>query len=227
MPGLVTQRGLLLLVDGAADGATALALAAAGYDVRRASSWREGLSAALREPLHLVLIDSALHEIDGPTLVRLLRACGLTAPVLMLSSSDESGARDAQVDDQLTRPFTEAELLARVAALARAPPPPPGQQTLLTVADLELDLRARTVMRAGRSISLRGRDFDLLAYLVRNRGRALSCRTLLQRVWGAACGHETVLVASLRRVRAKVDGGSSVALIHTVPGVGYCLVDDD
>jgi two-component system OmpR family response regulator len=223
----------LLLVDD--DDAVAMILtrrlAAAGYRVDRAASWREGLSLAVRDGHHLILLDRALSEIDGLALVRILRASGLATPVLLLSASDDAEAHRealrAGADDHLAKPVANAELLARVAALAR-PPRKPEEPTVLRVADLALDLKKRTVVRAGRSIRLLERDFDLLAHLVRNRGRAVTRASLLQNVWDQGGDTETrALGASIERIRAKVDRGFRVELIHTVQGVGYCLLDDD
>jgi two-component system OmpR family response regulator len=222
-----------LLVD--SDDVTAAILArrlvAAGHSVDRAASWREGLSLAVRDAYHLILLDRALPEIDGLALIRILRACGLTTPVLLFSTSQGAEAQGealrAGAHDHLAKPVANAELLARVTALAR-PPPTREAPTVLRVADLELDLKNRTVVRAGRSIRLPERDLDLLAYLMRNRGRALTRASLLQDAWGRD-GHSDAraLETSMARIRAKVDRGFRVQLIHTVEDVGYCLLDDD
>ena len=234
MPRIAQAQAFrLLLVD--SDRATGAALAhglsAAGHEVRHAASWREGLSLAVSAEHHLILICRALPEIDGLALIRILRACGRAAPVLLLSGSDGASVRrealGAGADDHLAKPFAESELLARVTALARHPPKS-AEPTVLRVADLQLHLKTRTVIRAGRAIRLGPRDFELLAYLMRNHGRAIDRSSLVGDVWGrrGELGHR-ILEASIRRVRAKVDRGFSVELIHTVPGVGYCLLGDD
>lgn len=221
----------LLLVDSDRAAATALArrLAAAGHSVDRAHSWREGLSRAVTDDYHLILIDRALPEIDGPALIRILRAGGHAVPVLMLSDNDNAAmSREALgADDLLARPFTDTDLLARVAALAR-PPPERDAPTVLRIADLELDLETRTAVRAGRSIQLSAHDFDLLAYLMRNPGRAITRESLLRALWGRRCDPGTDLVeTSIERICAHVDLGFAVQLIHRVPGIGYCLLDED
>lgn len=233
MAGLAAQASHLLLVDSDRASATALArrLAAAGHSVDHAQSWREGLSRAVSADYHLILLDSALPEIDGPALTRILRAGGLAVPVLMLSDNDNAAtsrvALGAGADDLLARPFTDSALLARVAALAR-PPPERGPPKVLRVADLELDLETRTVARAGRSIRLASHDVDLLAYLMCSPGRAITRDALEQAVWGRRCDPRTRrLDASIQRIRAEVDRGFAVELIHLVPGVGYCLLDED
>ncbi len=235
MPRLAQAKSLrLLLVDSDRTTAAALAqsLSAAGHDVRHAVSWREGLSLAVSAEHHLILIDGALPEIDGLTLVRILRVCGREVPVLLLSASDGACVRrealGAGADDHLAKPFAEPELLARVAALARTAPKR-KEPTVLRVADLQLHLRTRRVIRAGRSIRLSPRDFELLAHLMRNHGKAIDRASLLRDVWGRRGGDpgHRILDASIRRVRARLDRGFSVQLIHTVPGVGYCLLGDD
>ena len=234
MPRLtVTQGSRLLLID--SDDVTAAILArrltAAGHGVDRAASWREGLSLAVRDAYHLILLDRALPEIDGLALIRILRACGLATPVLLFSTCDgleaHREALRAGAHDHLARPVASAELLARISALAR-PPPKREEPKVLRVADLELDLKERTVVRAGRPIRLPERDFDLLAHLMRNRGRAVTRASLLQDAWGLD-GHAdaSALETSIARIRARVDRGFRVELIHTVEDVGYCLLDDD
>jgi two-component system OmpR family response regulator len=232
MPRLAgAQATRILLVDSHRTAATALALrlASAGHRVGRAYSWREGLSRAVGGDHHLILLHRALPEIDGLALVRILRACGLTAPVLLLSASDTAEARrealGAGADDHLAQPFADETLLARVSALAR-PLPQRAAPTVLAVADLVLDLETRTAARAGRSLRLPGRDFDLLAYLMRNHGRAVTRDSLLRNVWGCDPGPRT-LQTSINRIRTEVDRGSSLQLIHVAPGVGYCLLDED
>jgi two-component system OmpR family response regulator len=233
MASLALQASRLLLVDSDWAAATALArrLAAAGHSVDRAYSWREGLSRAVSDDYHLILLDRALPEIDGPALIRILRAGGFAAPVLMLCDNDNAATRPealvAGADDVLARPFTDTALLARVAALAR-PPPERDAPTVLRVADLELDLERRTLARAGRSLRLAAHDFDLLAHLMCSPGRAVTRDALEQAVWGRRCDPRTRRIdASIERIRAEVDRGFAVELIHLVPGVGYCLLDED
>lgn len=233
MPRLTAmQMSRLLLVDSDDEAATNLArrLGTAGHTVDRAASWREGLSLAVRDRHHLILLDHALPEIDGLALVRILRACGLATPLLLLSPLNcahvHGEALRAGAHDFLVRPFTDADLLARVTTLAR--PPRRKEPTALRVADLQLDLKSRTVVRAGRSIRLPERDFNLLAYLMRNRGRAVTSASLLQDVWGrSGPADASALETSIERIRTKVDRGFPMELIHTVEDVGYCLLDDD
>ena len=230
---MMTQMSRLLLVDSDDAAAMTLAqrLAAAGHRVDRAASWREGLWLAVRDHHHLILLDHGLPEINGLALARILRACGLATPLLLLSPLDIADAYGealrAGAHGCLAKPFAEADLLARVEALAR-PPPKREAPTVLRVADLELNLKNRTVVRAGQSIGLPEHDFNLLAHLMRNRGRALTRASLLQDVSGPD-GHADAdaLETSIARIRAKVDRGFDVELIHAVQDVGYCLLDDD
>ncbi|MDB5448811.1 MAG: DNA-binding response regulator [Phenylobacterium sp.] len=227
------QGGRLLLVDAAGPAAMALArrLAAAGYRVDRAYSWREGLVRAVSDDYHLILLDRDLPELDGLALVRILRSCGQAAPMLLLSGTDSPDARrealGAGADDLFVGPITACGLLARIADLAR-PPPEREAPNRLAVADLEIDLKTRAVARAGRPIRLSAAEFDLLACLLRHHGRAVSRDSLLRLVRGGRCDPGAPLLeTSIERLRAKVDRGFPVKLVHVVPGVGYCLLDED
>ena len=230
MPSLAAGSRLLLVESEVARSTLAWRLEAAASRLDRAASWREGLSLAVRDEHHLILIDRVLPEIDGLALVRILRACGLATPMLVFSASDNAQAhRDAHsagADGHLAASFTEAEMLARVAALAR-PPTKRTKPTVLWVADLKIDLRERTAVRAGQYIPLRGLDFDVLAYLTQRRGRPVSHASLLQDIWGRrGDSGRRVVKQSVDRVRRAVDEGFSLELIHAVPGVGYVLLGD-
>jgi two-component system OmpR family response regulator len=115
-------------------------------------------------------------------------------------------------------------LVARVAALGRRPPPSAAAQTRLTVYDLEIDLLARTVTRAGKPIDLQPREFRLLEYLARHAGQVVTRTMLLENVWDLHFDPRTNVVDShVSRLRAKIDKDFEPPLIHTVRGSGYCL----
>jgi two-component system OmpR family response regulator len=230
MPRLATARLLLIDDDRAAAETLAQRLSEASHTVDRAHSWREGLSLAVSGEHHLILLDRGLPEVGGLGLVRILRATGLATPVLLLSASDNADARreavDAGADDHLAKPFADTELLGRVASLAR-PPPKRRAPTVLRTADLELDLQKRTVVRAGQPVRLRPRDFDVLAFLVRHRGRVVTHASLLRNIWDSDLTNTRLLEASVDRIRAELNREFPVELIHAVPGVGYVLLDED
>jgi two-component system, OmpR family, response regulator len=173
-----------------------------------------------------MIVDRMLPSIDGLTIVRTLRASGIKIPVLFLSTlggiDDRVTGLDAGGDDYLTKPFAFSELAARVNALARRPALSQSE-TVLRVADLELDLIKREVTRAGQRIELQPREFKLLEYLMRHAGRVVTRTMLLEHVWDFHFDPQTNVVEShISRLRGKVDKGHA-ELIHTVRGAGYCL----
>ena len=164
---------------------------------------------------------------DGLAVLRTLRASGVKAPVLLLTAlggiDDRVDGLEAGGDDYLVKPFAIAELLARVNALARRPPPQ-DIQTRLQVADLSLDMLTRTVTRAGVEVDLQPREFQLLAYLMRHAGKVVTRTMLLESVWDFHFDPKTNIVDThVSRLRAKVDRGYALELIHTIRGAGYCL----
>lgn len=220
---------ILLIEDDAETAAYVQAgLREAGHDVAVSGDGRDGLFRASGHEWDLLLVDRMLPGIDGLALVRALRAGGVETPVLFLTTlggiDDRVGGLNAGGDDYLVKPFAFSELAARVAALGRRPRRT-AAGTVLRVADLEVDLLARTVRRAGRGIDLQPREFRLLEFLMRHAGQVVTRTMLLERVWGLHFDPRTNVVEShVSRLRAKVDKGNhAVALIHTLRGAGYCL----
>jgi two-component system, OmpR family, response regulator len=196
------------VVDRAADGETALAMA------------REGIYDAL-------VLDRMLPGMDGLTLVRRLRARDPRTPVLMLSALADTQDRveglRAGCDDYLAKPYAFAELLARLDALARRADRS-RRLTVLRVGDLELDTAGRTVSRAGRTIRLGRRELLLLEQLMRHAGEVVTRSMLLEAAWEYDFEARGNLVdMHIHRLRQKVDAGFSYPLIHTVPGAGYMV----
>lgn len=175
----------------------------------------------------LLVVDRMLPYIDGVSLVRHLRAEGKQMPVLMLSALGECDSRveglDAGADDYLGKPFALNELKARIGALARRAPALEANMRLC-VADLQLDLRTREVSRAQQPIELQPREFRLLEYLMKQAGKVVTRSMLLEHVWEFHFDPQTSVVEThISRLRAKVDRGYAVPLLHTVRGTGYCL----
>ncbi|MDJ0391014.1 response regulator transcription factor [Roseomonas sp. E05] len=202
-------------------------LTEAGYVVDAAANGRDGLFLAAAEPYDLMVIDRMLPGLDGAGIVRTVRAAGVRAPILLLTTmggiDDRVDGLNAGADDYLVKPFALAELLARLNALARRPPLG-AEPTRLRVADLEMDLLRRTVRRAGQRVELQPREFRLLECLMRHAGQVVTRSMLLEKVWDFHFDPQTNIVEThVSRLRGKVDRGFGAELIHTVRGAGYCL----
>lgn len=198
-----------------------------GHTVDVATTGKEGLVLAASEPYDVVVLDRRLPPPDGLTIVKTLRGAGVTTPVLFLTTmtgvDDRVEGLQAGGDDYLVKPFAFSELSARVAALARRPPIA-ETETVLKVADLEMDLVRRRVSRAGRPVDLQPREFRLLEYLMRHAGRVVTRTMLLQNVWEFHFDPQTnVVETNISRLRAKIDRPFQPELIHTVRGAGYSL----
>jgi two-component system OmpR family response regulator len=219
----------LLIVEDDAEGAAHLkkALAEAGHTVDHAGDGREGLLLAAGEAYDVIVLDRMLPRVDGITILRTIRAAGVKTPVLVLTAlggiDDRVEGLEAGGDDYLVKPFAFAELLARVNALARRPPTQ-AVATMLSVADLKLDVLKRAVTRAGARIELQPREFQLLEYLMRHAGRVVTRTMLLESIWDFHFDPKTNIVEThVSRLRAKLNRDHRHELIHTVRGAGYCL----
>jgi DNA-binding response OmpR family regulator len=196
------------VVDVAYDGATAYSMATdTTYD--------------------LIVLDVMLPEMDGLEVCRELRREGVDSRILMLTAKgateDRVSGLDAGADDYLVKPFSFAELLARIRALSRREVQPEMEQEL-TVGDLVLDLGRHEARRGGRSIELTAKEFSLLEYMMRNSGRVLTRSQILDHVWGYDFESMTNVVdIYVHYLRNKIDKGFGKPLIRTVRGVGYGL----
>jgi two-component system OmpR family response regulator len=200
-----------------------------GHNVDWVKNGHEGLARA-REAVHdALIVDLMLPGRDGMDVIRCLRQEKVSTPILVLSAKSSVDDRVAGLsggaDDYLTKPFSFAELVARLQALVRRTSTPSGAPvTSLAYADLSLDLLARRATRGGRTIDLHAKEFALLEYLLRNPDRVLSKTMILSRVWGYDFDPQTNVVDVLvSRLRTKVDRGFEPKLIHTIRGVGYVL----
>ena len=199
---------------------------AAGFAVAREATGPEGLARAQAESFDVVTLDRMLPGLDGLALLDRLRAAGIATPVLVLSalSSVDERVRGLRAggDDYLSKPFSAAELRARVEVLARRPIERDG--TVLRFEDLQLDLLDRVARRGERELDLYPREFKLLEFLVRQAGQVVTRAMMFERVWGYRFDPGTNLVdVHIGKLRRKVEAPGEPALIHTVRGTGFVL----
>ena len=200
-----------------------------GYAVDTAGDGREALWLATENPYDAIVLDVMLPDLDGFEVCRRLRNEGRWSPVLMLTARDAVPDRvsglDAGGDDYLTKPFSFAELLARLRALVRrgAPERPP----VLAAGNLTLAPATRRVARGDASIELTAKEFALLEFLMRHPGEVLSRTRLIEHVWDFAYeGDSNVVDVYVRYLREKVDRPFGTDSIETVRGAGYRLREE-
>jgi len=195
-----------------------------GYEALSTAEGSGCLALLEAKPVDLVLLDLMLPDLDGFEVCRLIRAKGLTLPILMLTAkkdiSDRVTGLDLGADDYLTKPFNFDELLARIRALLRRS----GKlerDTVLRAGDLTLDPRTRRVTKGSRPVKLTPREFGLLELFMRHPQRVFTRQTLLNRVWGYNyLGDSNIVDVHLSHLRAKI-GDRPPRLIRTIYGVGY------
>ena len=202
-----------------------------GYEVEKAFDGRTGLELALSGRFDLILLDIMLPALSGMEVLRRLRKES-QVPVIMLTARDtvvdKVSGLDMGADDYITKPFAIEELLARIrAALRKRPAAPAEERDLLTAGPLAMDVERHEVTVDGRAVELTRREFDLLHYLLENKGKVISRESLLDHVWGFDFVGETNAVdVYIRFLRSKIDEAFGVKLIHTVRGVGYVIRDE-
>lgn len=191
----------------------------------------DGLHLATECDYDVLLLDRMLPGLDGLSLLAALRKVK-TTPVMMLSARQHTDDRveglRAGADDYLVKPFAFSELVARLHALLRRarPAQAPGVETLLRLADLELDLLKRRAVRAGQRLDLTAKELQLLELLLRRQGEVLSRTEIAERVWDMNFDSGTnVIDVAVRRLRHKLDAPFERPMLHTVRGFGYVLED--
>jgi two-component system copper resistance phosphate regulon response regulator CusR len=207
-------------------------LAAHHHTTAVAYTGEAGLKLLRNGRFDLILLDVMLPRQSGLETLRELRRDGFHLPVLILTSRDSIEDRvlglDAGADDYLVKPFAFPELLARVRALSRRGAPISASH--LELADLKIDLNGRTAHRAGKTLDLTGREFDLLEYLLVNRGTVVSREMLARSVWkesSRSTALENVIDVQIARLRRKIDDPFPIKLLHTVRGVGFVLREEE
>jgi DNA-binding response OmpR family regulator len=200
-----------------------------GYTVTKALNGRTGCELALSESFDLILLDIMLPELNGVEVLRRLRRSS-SVPVIMLTArdsvSDKVSGLDLGADDYITKPFAIEELLARIrAALRKSAVRPDGD--ILSAGPLRLDPKRRTVTVDENPVELTKREFDLLHYLLKNKGLVLTREALLEHVWDYDFdGGTNAVDVYIRFLRGKIDETYGLKLIHTVRGVGYVVKDE-
>jgi two-component system, OmpR family, response regulator ResD len=222
-------RGSVLVVDDEPTIAEIVAryLERAGYEARVAGDGPQALAAAGEHRIDLVVLDLMLPGIDGLEVMRRLR--GATAPpaIILLTARGEESDRITGLrlgaDDYVVKPFSPAELVARVDAVLRRAPVADEVPEVLRAHDVEIDVGGHRVTRGGEEIALTTREFELLAFLARHAGRAFTREELMERVWRFSFYTDTSTVTvHVRRLRAKLEADPDTPrLIETVWGVGY------
>jgi DNA-binding response OmpR family regulator len=225
------QRSHVLIIEDDNKLATALVsgIEAEGYRVSSASSAEEGFFLLHSDRPDLLLLDVTLPQRNGLDLLRQIRRDRIDVRVLMLTShntvEDRIEGLRTGADDYLGKPFSFPELLARIEALLRRILPEAASDEL-KLADLCLNTKTRIALRAGRTIELSPREFDLLLYLAENGGRTVSREMLARDVWKESSRFtplDNVIDVQIARLRKKVDDSFPVKLLHTVRGLGFSL----
>jgi two-component system copper resistance phosphate regulon response regulator CusR len=200
-------------------------LESAGYTIESADDGASGLERMHATDYDLIILDLMLPDMDGLKVLEKIRNRTTSPPVLILSAlgavDDRVKGLERGADDYLGKPFSFTELLARVRALLRRGQPTPER---LQVGDLTLDCIRRKVTRSGEPIDLAPKEFSILEYLMRNRGRPLSRTMIVEHVWDMDYdGLTNIVDVYIRHLRSKVDDRWPLKLIHTVRGVGYMI----
>jgi len=199
----------------------------AGFAVDTAGDGAEGLHLAVTEPYDAAVVDIMLPGLDGLSLIERIREKNIKTPVLILSArrtvDDRVKGLQTGGDDYMTKPFSFSELLARIQALIRRATQT-SDPSVLRAGDLTIDLLSREANRGGEPVTLPSREFALLEYLMRNKGRIISKTSILEHVYDYSFDPQTNVVDVLVcRLRNKVDRDFEPKMIHTVRGTGYVL----
>jgi two-component system OmpR family response regulator len=227
----MTRRILIVEDDAATAAYVRKGLEELGFAVVSAANGRDGLYLATSGEIDAVILDRMLPGMDGLAILKAVRAAGLPVPILMLtamSAVDERvrGLR-AGADDYLVKPFSFDELHARIETLLRRPHDT-REETRLVCGDLQLDLLTRTAHRGGREIDLQNREYQMLEFLMRRRGRVVTRTMLLEGLWDYHFDPQTnVIDVHISRLRRKVDGEGELPLIRTIRGAGYMIAAPD
>ena len=199
------------------------------HQVELVDTGKKALTALTKDEFDLILLDLGLPDMTGQDVCRELRAKGITTPVLVLTAVVEVNMKvamlDVGADDYLIKPFYVGELKARLRALLRRGKSP-ATANIIRVGDLVLDSSRRQVERGGRPIELRRKEFDILEYMMHNRGTVLTRAMIINNSWDASVDRwNNTVDVHIKYLRDRIDKDAKVKLIRTVYGVGY-MIDD-
>lgn len=209
-----------------------LGLEAAGYDIVLAGDGADALRQSAAMNPDLVILDLGLPDMDGKQVLTRLRQWS-SVPVVVLSARDDEQEKietlDLGANDYVAKPFGIGELLARIRAALRTERFETGETAQYRIGGISIDAAQHQVELAGETVRLTPKEFDLLLYLTQNRGRVLTHRQLLTKVWGPAHGEDSqYLRVFIGQLRQKLEADpANPALILTEPGVGYRIAPDD
>ena len=198
------------------------------YEVTVIYDGHFGLKLATENNYDLMILDLMIPYMNGLDLCKQIRAKGITKPILILSAlgstDDKVIGLDAGADDYLVKPFEFKELLARIRALTKRISLHDSDDPILTIADLQMDIDAKTVTRDGKNIDLTAKEFLLLEYFLLNKGRVISRAEIAEKVWGINFDTGTnVIDVYVNFLRKKIDKEHKTKLIHTIIGMGYTM----
>lgn len=198
------------------------------YTVEIALDGEEGYNRIFEEEYDLIVLDIMLPSMNGIDIIKKVRREGINTPVLFLTAKssieDKVKGLDLGADDYLTKPFANAELIARIRALLRRKFG--NKDPVLKIADLELNIVSHEVRRAGKTIDLTPKEYSILEYMLYNKGRVLTRLSIAEHVWGDSFDLFTMsnfVDVHIKNLRKKVDHNFEPKLIHTVRGIGYIL----
>lgn len=198
------------------------------YGVDACYDGAEGLDYILATEYDAIILDVMLPKLNGFEILKKIREKKIKTPVLLLTAKDSVEDRvhglDLGADDYLLKPFAFDELLARIRVLLRKVSNTETANNIFSIANLSVDVTSRTVKRDDKSLKLSTREFTILEYMIRNKGKILSRDTIEQHIWNYDYeGGTNVIDVYIRYLRKKIDDGYEPKLIHTIRGIGYVL----